>query len=69
MYICICKGITEQDIKEATKTATTSLEVMKVLGVASDCGRCLQTAIDKYLEVTSQAPVAAKDASRRLKQS
>ncbi len=69
MYICICKGVTEQDIKEAAKTATTSLEVMKVLGVASDCGRCLQTAIDKYLEATSQVPVAAKESGRRPTQS
>lgn len=68
MYICICKGITEQDIKDATKTASSSLEVMKVLGVASDCGRCLQTAIDKYLEATSQPPVAAKDSGRRATQ-
>jgi bacterioferritin-associated ferredoxin len=41
---------------------------MKLLGVASDCGRCLQTAIDKYLEATNQPPVAAKNTGRQLKQ-
>ncbi|MCO4755922.1 MAG: (2Fe-2S)-binding protein [Bacteriovoracaceae bacterium] len=69
MYICICNGITDQDIIEASKTATSSLEIMKVLGVASDCGRCLQTAIDKCLEVTSVTPEAAKHTSRRVNQS
>tara|TARA_Y100000780_G_scaffold231707_1_gene258251 strand:+ start:8134 stop:8343 length:210 start_codon:yes stop_codon:yes gene_type:complete len=69
MYICICNGITEQDIIEASKTSSNSLEIMKVLGVASDCGRCLQVAIDKCLEVTSSIPEAAKTPPRRVKQS
>lgn len=68
MYICICNGITEQDIIDASKTASTSLEIMKTLGVASDCGRCLQTAIDKFIEVKGDTPIAAKNPPRRLKQ-
>tara|TARA_Y100001936_G_scaffold252148_1_gene310705 strand:- start:1906 stop:2115 length:210 start_codon:yes stop_codon:yes gene_type:complete len=69
MYICICNGITEQDIIEASKTTNSSLEIMKVLGIASDCGRCLQVAIDKCLEVKSSIPEAAKNPPRRVNQS
>lgn len=67
MYICICKGITEQDIADASKVASSSLEIMKVLGVGSDCGRCLQTAIDKFAEVKSENPTAAKSETPRVK--
>lgn len=67
MYICICKGITEQDILEASKTTSSSIEIMKMLGVAGDCGRCLQVAIDKFNEINCNNPEAAKNPPRRLK--
>lgn len=65
MYICICKGITDQDILEASKTTKCSTEIMKKLGLASDCGRCLEVAIDKFNEINSNSPEAAKAPPRR----
>lgn len=65
MYVCICNGITEQDILEASKTSHNSKEIMKKLGIASDCGRCLQTAIDKFQELNSKLPEVAKNKSTR----
>ena len=46
MYICICKGITEKDIENAMITHQNSKDVLKALGVGSDCGTCLLDAIE-----------------------
>ncbi len=58
MYICVCRGITDSQIKEASKSASTVKEVLKSLGVGNDCGTCLNYAIETYLE---QAPQSLKN--------
>ena len=41
MYVCICKGITDSQIRAAVEDGADSLrEVRKALGVASQCGKC-----------------------------
>ncbi|WP_347331902.1 bacterioferritin-associated ferredoxin [Marinimicrobium locisalis] len=41
MYVCVCKGITDHQIKDAIYTgATTVGKLRKALGVASQCGKC-----------------------------
>lgn len=42
MYICICQGITDKQIKEAveSKVACSMSELCTKLGVASCCGQC-----------------------------
>ena len=41
MYVCLCKGITDSQIRAAVADGATSLrEVRKALGVASQCGKC-----------------------------
>jgi bacterioferritin-associated ferredoxin len=41
MYICICKGITDGQIRRAVNEgATTLTDLRKQLGVASQCGKC-----------------------------
>jgi bacterioferritin-associated ferredoxin len=41
MYICICKGITDGQIRQAVNNGAASLdEVRDLLGVASQCGKC-----------------------------
>ena len=41
MYVCLCKGITDRQIKEAVYDgATTVGQLRKCLGVASQCGKC-----------------------------
>jgi bacterioferritin-associated ferredoxin len=50
MYVCLCKGITDKDIRNAAKGASSSREILKNLGVATDCGICLEDAIKIYTE-------------------
>lgn len=41
MYVCICKGITDHQIKDAVfGGANTLKDVRKQLGAASQCGKC-----------------------------
>lgn len=41
MYICICEGITERQIKTAIKGGASSVrDLRNELGVASQCGQC-----------------------------
>ena len=41
MYVCICKGITDTQIRAAVEDGAGSMrEVRKTLGVASQCGKC-----------------------------
>ncbi|MEP5765055.1 MAG: bacterioferritin-associated ferredoxin [Halieaceae bacterium] len=41
MYVCLCKGITDTQIRSAVEDGASSLrEVRNTLGVASQCGKC-----------------------------
>jgi bacterioferritin-associated ferredoxin len=41
MYVCICKGITDTQIRAAVEDGASSLrDVRNTLGVASQCGKC-----------------------------
>ena len=41
MYVCICKGITDTQIRAAVTDGASSVQdVRNTLGVASQCGRC-----------------------------
>ncbi|HKQ26670.1 MAG TPA: (2Fe-2S)-binding protein [Burkholderiales bacterium] len=45
MYVCLCNGITESQIREAVDGGARSLsELHLCLGVASCCGRCADCA-------------------------
>ena len=41
MYVCVCKAVTDAQIKQALhQGAGTRRELFKCLGVGSDCGKC-----------------------------
>lgn len=41
MYVCICQGVTDRQIREAVEDgASTMRHLRKELGVAACCGRC-----------------------------
>ena len=41
VYVCVCKGITDHQIKAAVTEGATSVgRLRKHLGVASQCGKC-----------------------------
>ena len=41
MYICLCKAITDSQIREAVKNGSTHFgQLRQELGLASQCGKC-----------------------------
>ncbi len=65
MYVCICKGITEKQVQEAvtSRNSNNPKEILKSLGIGSDCGTCVEDAIKSLLEHGAHAPREAKDSS------
>jgi bacterioferritin-associated ferredoxin len=45
MYICICNGITERDIRKCIDEGARSLsDLQRELGVSAGCGQCASSA-------------------------
>lgn len=63
MYVCICKGITDKQIQEAVTSRNTHnpKEILKALGVGSDCGTCVEDAVKTLLEANARSPMEMKD--------
>ena len=54
MYVCVCNGITESQIRDAVGEGARSLrELQQCLGVASCCGRCADCAQQVVRETLS----------------
>lgn len=45
MYVCLCHGVTDRDIRRAADAGCRSVrELGQELGVGQQCGRCASTA-------------------------
>ncbi len=45
MYICVCNGVNERDIRSAVNAGARTLsDLQRELGVASGCGQCANEA-------------------------
>ncbi|MBD3640353.1 MAG: bacterioferritin-associated ferredoxin [Marinobacter sp.] len=45
MYVCLCHGVTDREIREAAENGISSMRQLgKELGVGTQCGRCACTA-------------------------
>jgi len=68
MYVCICKGITEKQIQDAVTSRNTNnpKEILKALGVGSDCGTCVEDAVKTLLESNARTPFEMKDSSNKV---
>lgn len=52
MYVCICKGITEQMLMDQVSgpSGRSEKEILKNLGIGDDCGTCVVDAVKKILD-------------------
>jgi len=56
MYICICKSVTDKQIRRAAlKGADNLYELREQLGVAAGCGTCTSAAQEILDQVTTSA--------------
>ena len=54
MYVCICKSVTDKQIRRAAANGADNLfELREILGVASVCGTCGPVA-EEILDETNQ---------------
>jgi bacterioferritin-associated ferredoxin len=68
MYICLCNGHRESDIRAVAETGLTSArEIYERLGKPPRCGRCLDTAAQVIADVHAAAD--GQDAAAAVKQS
>lgn len=45
MYVCVCRAVTDRQIREAAENGAHSLkDLRRELGVTQDCGRCASCA-------------------------
>ncbi|WMC10960.1 bacterioferritin-associated ferredoxin [Oceanimonas pelagia] len=58
MYVCLCKGITERQLKEAIAEGNTEfMDLKRELGVGSQCGKCIPVALAILAEETAKNAV------------
>ncbi len=58
MYVCICNGVTERDIRDAAAAGCRSLtELTMRTGYGATCGSCIPTAAALVGEVMQHPPV------------
>jgi bacterioferritin-associated ferredoxin len=47
MYVCVCRAVTEKQVREAVQNGVRSMRGLREqLGVAAECGRCARCAQD-----------------------
>ena len=57
MYVCICRQITDHQIKDLCRDGVNSITDLRArLGVASDCGKCSKLAQRIVREHARSAP-------------
>jgi bacterioferritin-associated ferredoxin len=70
MFVCICNGLRDAEIKAAARTGLTSArEIYRKLGKPARCGRCLEFADQLVDEVHSGARDSASVNTTAPKQS
>ena len=65
MYVCLCRGITDQDIKDAVANGAESYrEIRDLLDLGTCCGRCAPEAraiiSDELAEIAARISIAAQ---------
>ncbi|SDW95769.1 bacterioferritin-associated ferredoxin [Marinobacter mobilis] len=54
MYVCLCHGVTDRDIRAAAESGISSMRQLgKELGVGRQCGRCATYAREILREVNA----------------
>ncbi len=57
MYVCLCKGLTESDVRQAARTGQVCPETLKMCFGLEDedcCGRCAKN-IDELVTIANSA--------------
>jgi len=58
MYICLCNGLTDRDIRRAADVSPTVAQVYDVLDCAPQCGKCVPIVREMLDQAKASAPTA-----------
>ena len=59
MYVCICNGVTDRDIRQAAEAGCRSVQELTMrTGAGSNCGSCLDIAADLLEQVRGTRELA-----------
>ncbi len=68
MYLCICKAVSDQQIRQAIREGVRTVgEISTRFGAGTECGKCLES-ISEYVDACLAAPPAASDLAPALTQ-
>ncbi len=57
MYVCVCNGITEREVRECAELGARSLEDLAAsIGLGASCGRCRDCATALLEEASRREP-------------
>lgn len=63
MYICVCNGITDHEIRQCVALGVCSMSDLECsLGVGASCGRCREAAVEILEQFRSSAQVVFSSA-------
>ena len=58
MYVCICNGVTDGDIRQAVKAGCCGMaELTMRTGCGANCGSCLDMAADMIAQMQAELPL------------
>ena len=58
MYVCICNGVTDRQIREAAEAGCASVaELTMRTGAGANCGSCLDMAAEMIAQMQSELPL------------
>ena len=47
MYVCVCRAVTDRQIRDAAQAGANTLkDLRRELGVSSECGKCAASALE-----------------------
>lgn len=70
MYVCLCKGITESDVRECGRSGCVSAEALAARLTLDDrdcCGRCLSNIEELIILATAEFKTIAGEAGYPIK--
>jgi bacterioferritin-associated ferredoxin len=56
MYVCLCNGLTDRQVRCAAKAGCSAASVHRLLGVRPKCGKCLPMMREIVRDLAQDAP-------------
>lgn len=62
MYVCLCNGYTDRQVRDTARTCGTVSEIFRCLGAMPRCGKCVGMVARLYRDAVGRAEALAESA-------